>query len=109
MPHFGEFRIGDLVDHVERKMNAIERAKQIGTFDALDRSRQYQSASDADYRRAVDEAWAKLRTHEKTAATKAEINELRKQVTSVVWHRIVVIVAAAEFTLIVALLAKLAK
>jgi hypothetical protein len=109
VPYFGEFRITDLLDHVERKMNAIERAKQLGTYNAVDRSRQYEGATEADYRRAVDEAWMKLRSYEKTAATKAEIKELRDQVESRVWNRIVLVVASAEFALIVMLLAKFAK
>ena len=95
------------IDKVDRRVNAIEKAKQLGTYNAIDRSRQYEQVSNADLVRAVNEAFTKLRTHERTLAPKDEITALRKQVESRIWHRIVLIVATAEFTLIVALLSKL--
>lgn len=64
-------------------LNAIERAKQLGTYNAIDRSRQYERVSDAERDRAVNEAWTKIRTCEKKIEAKeADIAHLRKQLRS---------------------------
>lgn len=44
-----------------RMMTAIERAKLLGTYNLVDRSRQYQSASHGELVEQVNEAWAKIR------------------------------------------------
>jgi len=57
---------------------AIERAKKCGTLNALDRSRQYAGATEAEYRSAVDKAHEHLRAHDKALSSKdAEIQALR--------------------------------
>lgn len=101
--------IKDLIVRVDRHYNAIDRAKAAGTYNAMDRSRQYEAVTEKELIRQVNDAWTKIRSHEKTTATKDELEAIRKQLESRIWHRIVVIVAAAEFTLIVMLLEKYAK
>lgn len=45
----------------QRVMTAIERAKAIGTYNQVDRSKQYQAASHAELVEQVNEAWSKIR------------------------------------------------
>ncbi len=49
----------------DRVMTPIEQAKQLGTYNAIDRSRQYFHQDPKDLLRAVNEAWAKIRSCEK--------------------------------------------
>jgi hypothetical protein len=105
VPHFGEFRIGDLIQHVDRKLKALELAEKLGTLNADDRSKQYPLDQTAQIVKAVNECWIKVHEKEKADKKKDEqIHELRKKVESRIWHRIVVVVATAEFTIIIALL-----
>ena len=66
-------------------------------------------ANEAELLDAINQAWTKIRAHEKTSATKDDVAALQRQMESRIWHRIVVAVAVAEFSLIVMLLEKFAK
>jgi hypothetical protein len=70
----------DWLRRIERQLTAIEKAKHLGTYGEIDRSKQYEGITDAERDRAINEAWSKLRTCEKRLALKdAEIVELRQQ------------------------------
>jgi hypothetical protein len=99
----------DLASRIDSIMNAIDHAKQIGTYGKPDRSPQYPLITQKQIVDAVNLALTKVRIVENDKATKLDLAALRKQVESRIWHRIVVIVAAAEFSLIVMLLEKYAK
>ncbi len=61
----------DLVgDVVNWHMNPIIRARQLGTLDAIDRSKQYDEPEPRELLRAVNEAWAKIRRCEKELGSK---------------------------------------
>lgn len=61
-------------------MTAVEKAKQIGTFEAADRSAQYTKVTNGELLRAVNEAWTKIRTCEKVLHEKEnQIAELHKR------------------------------
>jgi len=51
-------------------MTPIEKAKQLGTFDKVDRTPQYQEPEPRELLRAVNEAWTKIRTCEKELSKK---------------------------------------
>jgi hypothetical protein len=83
---------------VDRMLTAIEKAKQLGTYNAIDRSRQYERITDAERDRAVNEAWAKIRTCEKKIENKeADIKHLREQLSK---HRIVNVTLTAIITVL---------
>ncbi|HZW05376.1 MAG TPA: hypothetical protein VFF58_00580 [Candidatus Nitrosotalea sp.] len=63
-------------------MTPIERAKRLGTFNAIDRSKQYAETDGRELLRAVNEAWTKIRHCEKRIAEKdADIARLRDQIS----------------------------
>jgi hypothetical protein len=62
---------------VERTHNTINRAKELGTYNAMDRSRQYEVIDNGELLRAINGAWTKIRTQDTTKASKDEITELR--------------------------------
>lgn len=49
-------------------MTPIEKAHQCGTYNAVNRARQYDEADPRQLLRAVNEAWAKIRNCEKELA-----------------------------------------
>jgi len=54
--------------------------KRLGTYNAIDRSKQYTRADNAELLRSLNEAWTKIRTCEKSIGQKdAAIVELKKQ------------------------------
>ena len=55
----------DLVERAHQIYDAVTRAQQLGTLNAIDRSRQYENADTHDLLRAVNEAWSKIRRCEK--------------------------------------------
>lgn len=59
-------------------MAAIDKARVVGTYNALNRAAQYTTADPRELLRAVNEAWTKIRTLEKELAKKdavlAELN-----------------------------------
>ncbi len=64
----------------DRIMTPTEKAKALGTYGALDRSKQYAETSPRELLRAVNEAWAKIRTCEKTLCQRdAEIAALKQK------------------------------
>ena len=71
----------DLVGDVVRwHMNPIIRARELGTLDAIDRSKQYDEPDPREVLRAVNEAWAKIRRCENELTKKdAAIAELRQK------------------------------
>lgn len=71
----------DLVGLIVRfHMTPIEKAKQLGTFDKIDRSPQYQEPEPRELLRAVNEAWSKIRSCEKELTKKdLAIAQLREK------------------------------
>ena len=72
------------IREIEGRVNpmdkVIEHAKKLGTFDAADRSKQYLRADPSELLRAVNEAWTKIRTCEKSIREKEQaIEDLKKQ------------------------------
>jgi hypothetical protein len=62
---------------------AVQKAKAIGTYNALDRSRQYTQPENPELLRSLNEAWSKIRTCEKELRTKdQDIQQLRKRLKS---------------------------
>jgi len=72
-----------IVDRIYRRvMVPIEKAKQVGTLNATDRSRQYTALTDAELLRSLNEAWTKIRCLEKSNLTKdADIAKLKKKLS----------------------------
>lgn len=91
-------------ERIDRMLEAIEHAQRLGTFGKADRSKQYPLTTEKQIIDAVNLALTKVRMVDKEKGE--QIAELKKQIESRIWHRIVMIVAAAEFTLIVMLLEK---
>ena len=61
-------------------MTPIENAKRLGTYNAIDRSKQYAETDNAALLRAVNEAWSKIRNCEKSlTARNNDIEQLRKK------------------------------
>ena len=46
---------------VERIIQATQKAKEVGTYDQVDRSRQYSDASQIDLLRSLNDAWSRIR------------------------------------------------
>jgi hypothetical protein len=62
--------------------NAIDHAKAVGTYNAMDRSRQYESVDNSELVRAVNESWTRIRRHERAMGLKdKEIDSLTKAVS----------------------------
>jgi hypothetical protein len=51
---------------------AVQKAKAIGTYNALDRSRQYTQPENPALLRSLNEAWSKIRVCEKALVAKDE-------------------------------------
>lgn len=67
-------RVDDLLDNEnEKKPDAIAQAERLGTLNQIDRSRQYQEPNNRELLRAVNEAWAKIRTLEREAGKKDQM------------------------------------
>ena len=100
-----------MVERVDRRMTALEHADKCGTRDQPDRSRQYPLNTEKQIIEAVNLALTKVRQVEQ--AKDKELAALKKEligrIESRIWHRIVVVVAVAEFSLIVMLLEKFAR
>lgn len=78
MPDYG--RVSDLVGLVNRVMDPIEFAQQLGTYGKDDRSRQYPLDDPAKLRKALNECWTKVHACEReNRAKKQEIAELKAQ------------------------------
>lgn len=75
----------DRSEKLQRESDAaIETAKRLGTYDAIDRSKQYERADNRELLRAVNEAWSKIRAYEKHLTEKdAAILELRRKLERV--------------------------
>jgi hypothetical protein len=77
------------ITEIEDRMTAIERAREVGTLNAADRSLQYTKVSNGELLRAVNEAWTKIRTCEKQLQAKEQdIANLRKLLTRYRWMNI---------------------
>lgn len=64
-------------------MNAIAKAHLVGTFNQVDRARQYEDPTAPELLRSLNEAWSKIRVCEKSILTKdARIADLEKKITS---------------------------
>jgi hypothetical protein len=88
----------DWLVRIERMLNAIEKAKKLGTYDALDRSRQYEGITEAERDQALNEAWTKIRICEKKIEAKEkDIKGLREQLRQ---HRIVNVALTAIITVL---------
>lgn len=64
--------ITKLIDKVDDRFNQIERAKQLGTYEALDRAKQYPLDSPAKVYKAVNECWTKVHALEAANRKKDE-------------------------------------
>ena len=53
-------------------VDTVIRAQQLGTYNAIDRSRQYEDVGSATLLRQVNEAWSKIRALEKSLADKQD-------------------------------------
>lgn len=63
-------------------MNAIDRAREVGTLGALDRSRQYTTPSGPDLLASLNTAWEKIRLLENAARSKdSEIFALHEKLS----------------------------
>jgi hypothetical protein len=51
-------------------MMPLDKARRLGTYNQLDRSRQYQDISEIELKRAVNEAWSKIRLLESEGTKK---------------------------------------
>jgi hypothetical protein len=52
------------------KIDAIRLAHAVGTYDKVDRSKQYENPDNHELLRAVNEAWSKIRVCEKAITSK---------------------------------------
>lgn len=83
-------------------MNAIEKAKEIGTYQLADRSKQYTKVTNGELLHSLNEAWTKIRTCEAENRRKDEaITELKLDRRSLkMWLRLIVLVVSVEGALI---------
>lgn len=66
----------------EPQPEILKRAEQLGTLHAIDRSKQYEQAKYPDLLRAVNEAWSKIRSCEKSITQRDQaIETLKKRVS----------------------------
>ena len=71
------------LDMSDKRYNAISKAQNLGTYNALDRSQQYQGVETPELLRSLNEAWTKIRNLEREGCTKdSEILSLKHSVTS---------------------------
>lgn len=64
----------------DRIMDAITKAHAVGTFNAIDRSKQYANPDHAEMLRALNEAWSKIRRIETLSDEKdVTIRDLKDQ------------------------------
>ena len=107
-------RLSEIRELVDRTVNAIEKAQRADTLGKVDRSKQYQPPLDECTLERVLQHLNGIGTTLRTlqSSKDREIGKLRKEfadrIESRIWHRIMIGLATAEFTLIVALLVKLA-
>jgi hypothetical protein len=72
--------IREITARIDLMLNAVDRAKEIGTYNALDRSAQYPLDDAPKFKKAINEAWAKIHYCERELRAKeAAIKELTKQ------------------------------
>lgn len=65
-------------------MTPLDKAKKVGTLNAIDRSKQYDEADPRALLHAVNEAWTKIRNCEKSLNAKdSEIAQLRAKLRKV--------------------------
>jgi hypothetical protein len=77
----GEFRLSEMQAHVEYLMDALKRAEEKGTLNAVDRSKQYEDPSSKELLRSLNEAWAKIRTLEEAGREKDQLlKDLRTKI-----------------------------
>lgn len=63
-------------------MDAISRAHLVGTFNAVDRSKQYENPTNEELLKSLNEAWTKIRVCEKSILAKdARIAQLETRVS----------------------------
>lgn len=64
-------------------MNAVDRAREVGTLGAVDRSRQYTTPSAPELLRSLNTAWEKIRKLETASTDKdADILRLHKRLSN---------------------------
>jgi predicted nucleic acid-binding Zn-ribbon protein len=69
------------MDKVAQICDAVAKARELGTYNALDRSKQYPLDTQERFRKAVNEAWTKIhRCEHRLAEKEAAIAELKRQV-----------------------------
>lgn len=66
----------------DRIMDAISRAHLVGTFNQVDRSKQYEDPTNHELLKSLNEAWSKIRVCEKSILAKdARIAQLESRVS----------------------------
>lgn len=69
-------------------VDTILRAQQLGTYNAVDRSRQYEDVSERQMLRQLNEAWSKIRELQKSVADKErQIANLASRLKHCNWVR----------------------
>lgn len=70
-------------------MDPISKAHLVGTFNAIDRSKQYQGVTQEELVNQVNTAWAKIRVCEKSITSKdARILDLEQKIKRYRWANI---------------------
>jgi hypothetical protein len=81
--------IKDCILYVDRIVSAVEKAKEIGTYGADDRSAQYPLLDQKLVRKAINECWTKVHQLETAGKQKdLQIAELRQKVKRYRWANI---------------------
>ena len=71
------------LDMSDQRYNAISRAHNLGTYNAMDRSQQYQTIEPPEMLRSLNEAWTTIRNLQRDNTKKdTEILRLKHSVTS---------------------------
>lgn len=80
--------VSSIEARILRMVDTILRAQQLGTYNAVDRSRQYEDVSERQMLRQLNEAWSKIRELQKSVADKErQIANLASRLKHCNWVR----------------------